>query len=252
MEAIEELLEKYWEGETTLAEERRLKEFFTRNQDLPPHLAMYREQFAMFADWQKEEALGGDFDARMEKQIRTEARVVALRPRIAYWQWAAGIAAGIALFIIGFYSGKKPYNGASQIEELQGEMKKLRETVVMAQLKQTSASDRIKGVNYVYEMPEKSPEVMEALIETMNEDENTNVRLAAANALFTFKDDPRARKALIQSVKIQDDPSVKIALINFMIALKDKKAKPVIEEFLKKEPIPQEIKDNIRKELRSI
>ena len=101
-------------------------------------------------------------------------------------------------------------------------------------------------------MQQKSPEVIDALIETLENDENTNVRLAAANALFTFKDDTKARTALIQSIKTQDDPSVKIALINIMIALKDKKAKPVIEEFLKKEPVPDDIKENIRKELRTI
>mgnify|MGYP002779764240 CR=1 FL=1 len=250
METIEELLDKYWEGETTIAEERRLKAYFTENKNIPPHLAAYREQFALFVERQKEESLGDDFDKRMEQKLQKEARVIVFRPRMV--QWAAGIAAGVTLFVLGFYSGNQQKAAATETQALQDEMRKLRETVVMAQLKQPSASERIKGVNFVYEMQQKSPEVIDALIETLENDENTNVRLAAANALFTFKDDTKARTALIQSIKTQDDPSVKIALINIMIALKDKKAKPVIEEFLKKEPVPDDIKENIRKELRTI
>jgi hypothetical protein len=247
MEAIDELLEKYWEGETTLAEERQIKEYFARTKNLPPHLETYRGQFAVYADWQQETALSGDFDVRLEKKLQSSARVIAFRP-VHYW--AAGIAAGIALFCIGFFSGRQTQ--PEQLATIQSQVKELRETVVMAQLKQPSASERIKGVNYVYEMQSKSPEVIDALIETLNTDENTNVRLAAANALFTFKDDKAARQALIQSIHTQSDPSVKIALINIMIALKDKKTKPVIEEFLKKEPIPQQIKENIRNELKAI
>ncbi|MDJ1504585.1 HEAT repeat domain-containing protein [Xanthocytophaga agilis] len=252
MEVIEALLEKYWEGETTIAEERRLKEYFTTTKDIPAHLAIYKDQFSLFSEWKKEEELSEDFDAQLSRKIQTEARVLALKPRMAYWQWAAGIAAGVTLFVIGFYSGKQNPSGQPQLSDLQNEMKKLRETVVVSQLKQTSASERIKGVNYVYDMKEKSPEVIDALIETLNTDENSNVRLAAANALFTFKDVSKARTALIESIKKQEDPSVKIALINIMIAMKDKKAKPAIEDFLKKEPIPQNIKESIRKELQSI
>jgi len=251
MEAIEELLEKYWEGETTLAEERHLKTFFTTAKTLPPHLEVYRGQFALYSDWQQDSSLSDAFDTRLEKKLQASARVIAFRP-IAYWPWAAGIAAGIALFFIGFFSGRQIQPEQTQLAEVQTQIKALRETVVMAQLKQPSASERIKGVNYVYQMEAKSPEVIEALIETLNTDENTNVRLAAANALFTFREDNTARQALIQAIHTQDDPSVKIALINIMIALKDKKAKPVIEEFLKKEPIPQQVKESIQKELKEI
>ncbi len=249
MEAIEELLEKYWEGETTVAEERKLKEYFTTTQPLPPHLEVYRSQFAVYADWQQEETLTDAFDAKLEKRLKPAAKVIEFRP-VHYW--AAGIAAGLALFFIGFFSGSQLRGDTTQLASLQSQMTELRQNVVMSQLKQPSASERIKGVNFVYQMEAKSPEVIDALIETLNNDENSNVRLAAANALFTFKEDNTARQALIQSIQTQSDPSVKIALINIMIALKDKKAKPVIEEFLKKEPIPQQIKESIRHELKAI
>ena len=42
---IEELLNKYFEGETTCEEERELRRFFTRG-IIPEHLQMYRPMFA--------------------------------------------------------------------------------------------------------------------------------------------------------------------------------------------------------------
>ncbi|MCZ2668196.1 hypothetical protein O1399_17145, partial [Bacteroides fragilis] len=41
---IEELLNKYFEGETTCEEERELRRFFTRG-IIPEHLQMYRPMF---------------------------------------------------------------------------------------------------------------------------------------------------------------------------------------------------------------
>ena len=47
MKDIEELLNKYFEGETTCEEERELRRFFTEGL-VPEHLQMYRPMFAFF------------------------------------------------------------------------------------------------------------------------------------------------------------------------------------------------------------
>ncbi|MFD1316148.1 hypothetical protein [Namhaeicola litoreus] len=46
---IEKLLEKYFEAETTLAEEKQLKEYFSGNQ-IAEHLAQYRAFFGYFKE----------------------------------------------------------------------------------------------------------------------------------------------------------------------------------------------------------
>ena len=46
---IEELLNKYFEGETTCEEERELRRFFTRG-IVPEHLQMYRPMFAFLTE----------------------------------------------------------------------------------------------------------------------------------------------------------------------------------------------------------
>ena len=52
MKDIETLLNKYFEGETTCEEERRLRRFFAEGL-VPEHLEEYRPMFAFFEAEQK-------------------------------------------------------------------------------------------------------------------------------------------------------------------------------------------------------
>ena len=61
---IEQLLERYWDAETTLEEENILRTFFSQ-QDIPADMEMWRP---LFVNEQKE-VLGDDFDARILAMI---------------------------------------------------------------------------------------------------------------------------------------------------------------------------------------
>ncbi|MCU0447183.1 MAG: HEAT repeat domain-containing protein [Microscillaceae bacterium] len=263
LEKIEALLEKYWEGETTLAEERQLKAFFNQA-EVPAHLHIFQSQFRFFGEASQEKTLDNQaFEQNLDDSILAvfpAPQVVKMTPqkpahsRSMYSRWAMGVAASVALLVIGFYAGKNTQSSDNQA--IAKDVKDLKTTVEMlAKLKEESASERIKAVSIASEIKkqgEGSEQAIEALIQTLNNDENTNVRLAALNALFTYKDMPKVRAALIESMQVQEDPAIKIALINMMIALKEKKAKKAIEDFIAKEPIPEQIKANIRKELQEL
>ncbi len=60
---IEQLLERYWQCETTLEEEQTLRLFFV-NQEIPQHLLRYKELF-VYQDTQREIGLDEAFDKRM-------------------------------------------------------------------------------------------------------------------------------------------------------------------------------------------
>ena len=60
---IEQLLERYWECETSLEEEQILRSFFNQK-DVPARLLQYKEVFAI-ADEDKENRLSDDFDERI-------------------------------------------------------------------------------------------------------------------------------------------------------------------------------------------
>ena len=92
---IEQLLERYWEGETTLQEESILRTFFSQP-DMPEVPEEIREYQALFVcEMQKEEPLGEDFDARILKQIGEApvAKTVSLRNRLMPLFKAAAIVA---------------------------------------------------------------------------------------------------------------------------------------------------------------
>lgn len=72
---IEQLLERYWQCETSIEEEAQLRSFFSR-EDVPAHLLRYKELFA-YQQVQQEVGLGDDFDARMLAQV--EVPVVKAR-----------------------------------------------------------------------------------------------------------------------------------------------------------------------------
>lgn len=90
---IEQLLERYWEGETTLQEEAILRAFFSQD-DVPAQLMKYK---SLFDCGLQEETLGDDFDARILDSIGEEteskAKIVTLASRLKPLFKAAAIVA---------------------------------------------------------------------------------------------------------------------------------------------------------------
>ena len=64
---IEQLLERYWQCETSLKEEAQLRDFFSQK-EVPAHLRSYKELF-VFQQIQHDVKLGKDFDARVLSEI---------------------------------------------------------------------------------------------------------------------------------------------------------------------------------------
>ena len=93
---IEQLLERYWQCETTLQEEAILHTFFSQ-EDVPAELQQYT---ALFATQKPEEVLGDDFDARIlamvgQEENKPKAKVVTLTSRLMPLFRAAAIVATI-------------------------------------------------------------------------------------------------------------------------------------------------------------
>lgn len=69
---IEQLLERYWQCETSLKEELQLRSFFV-SEEVPAHLIRYKDLF-VYQQVQQEIVLDEEFDARILAQV--EAPVV--------------------------------------------------------------------------------------------------------------------------------------------------------------------------------
>ena len=90
---IEQLLERYWQCETSLQEESILRSFFSQ-EEVPAELQQYKALFTY--EIQKEDTLGDDFDMRILEQIGEEtpkAKTITLTSRLMPLFKAAAIVA---------------------------------------------------------------------------------------------------------------------------------------------------------------
>jgi len=166
------------------------------------------------------------------------------------------IAACLLLIAGGAITGsiitKKSLTGVApgQIAELQTEVKQMKEAVMLNLLNDESASERIKAVTFVDQMNSPGNEVIQALIKTMNGDENVNVRLAALNTVSKFASSAPVRDSLVNSLANQKEPIVQIVLINILIDKKETKAIKAIKNILSDKSTLAPVKDAAAKGLR--
>lgn len=93
---INQLLDRYWQGETTLEEEQILRSFFSQL-CVPEELAKFRPLFVYEQTEPKTDRLGDDFDERMLSMVgepqEVKARKVLISQRFAPLFKAAAMVA---------------------------------------------------------------------------------------------------------------------------------------------------------------
>ena len=142
----------------------------------------------------------------------------------ATWiQIAAAVAILIAGILIGSQFGNNNESGV-EVAKLQHEMKSMKEMLILSKLQQPVASERIVATSYLNEVNAPDEDVLKALIQTMNTDKNSNVRMAAMNALAKFRNEEMVSDALVESLSIQTDPIIQISLINMLVNMNETRA----------------------------
>ena len=110
---IEELLVRYYDGETNEAEEKELKEFFAQA-DVPAHLLAEKRLFMQLASQpepETPEGLESKLSGLIDEWDTHERRTTKIKKhtRIIHLQWVGSIAASLLiLFSVGMYL-YKPY-----------------------------------------------------------------------------------------------------------------------------------------------
>jgi hypothetical protein len=163
------------------------------------------------------------------------------------------VAFGMAILLVGVGIGHfGTSRNISEVAQLRGEVDNMRQMVTLSLLQQQNASDRLRGVNWSYRVEPSDPEVLGALLTTVNRDPNINVRLAAVDALRKFSDSPVGRKGLVQSLGKQDSPLVQIAILDQIVDVREKTASPSIKFLLSKQDLNPDVKQRAEWALRQI
>jgi hypothetical protein len=167
----------------------------------------------------------GDSPVRLSEARFSEAR------RASFWGPALQLAAAVLILAGGFAVGRAWPNAAheqarSDVSELRGELRGMREMVAMTLLQQDSAIGRLQGVSWSHQLERPSDQVLATLLDTLRHDPNVNVRLASIDALRAFAAQDSVRTGLVEALgtKVATSPMVQIALIDALTDLRERRS----------------------------
>jgi len=181
------------------------------------------------------------FDQLLQHEIR-ETRKDRTFFSPVFYRAAAGLVLVMTGIGIGYWINKNQER-ENELAALKKEVEATKQMMLVMLENQQSASQRMMGTTVAYQLERPDDEIVTALVKSMNEDVNTNVRLAALEALIRFHEDPGVRKKLITSLSVQKDPAVQITLIQFLVKLKEKEVVHELKNIVDDTHTIQAVKD---------
>jgi hypothetical protein len=161
------------------------------------------------------------------------------------------IAAVFILVVAGFSAGyllNRPaasYTYKQQIDSLSAQVHDMREMMMLSLLENPSASERIRAVGFTSEITNVNAKMIEALLTTLNNDPNVNVRLMTLEALTHYAENPAVREGLVQSIVQQESPLVQSALADAMLKMQEKKSIQPFKKLLGQKSINGQVRTKI-------
>jgi hypothetical protein len=178
--------------------------------------------------------------------------------KIIPMQWANSllrIAAGFVILVAGILIGmnlknNKQENSSMQISHLDSTVKEMKEVMMFTLLKEESASERIKAVNYTEEITHPDQKVLSALLNLLDHDKNVNVRLASLYSLARFADNAVVRDSLVSALSKQTEPIIQVVLINTLAEKKEPRAVKPIQDIISNEKTIKEVREIAQQSLK--
>jgi hypothetical protein len=172
------------------------------------------------------------------------------KPQLAYGTVILGLGLVLGYFL-------RPTIPSEQIkttivESSESETAEVRQKLVLTLLEQPSANKRLQGINEANKISETDEKVIRALLRTLNNDSNVNVRLAAIESLTNYLDNPIVREGLVQSIVRQDAPIVQVTLADLMVALQEKKSVEPFKTLIRTKELNTSVKKKLETSIESI
>jgi HEAT repeat protein len=186
--------------------------------------------------------LQSGFDDMLKQEISTTKQSKSVFFQPAFYRVAAAVALLIVGGGLGFWLSKQ-YDQQQRLAAIEKEMTATKLMMMSMLDNHQSASQRMQGVNVALNIDKADHDIIKALVKTMNEDPNSNVRLAALEALSKFTSDASVRRALIASLTIQKDPVVQIALIQLMVKMKEREVVKDLQRIVDDNETMKAVKD---------
>lgn len=167
--------------------------------------------------------------------------------------WGYQIAWSCALLLIGWTIGSGTRNDdklyEQRLQQMATEIQDVQMTLASTLLQQASPAARLQGMEQVKRFPAINLQIADALLQTLNFDPNSNVRLVALEALQNFTENPHVRIGLVHSITNQDSPTVLLGLVNIMLGLQEKNAAQHFQKLLQEKLIDSDVREKIEKSI---
>jgi len=157
------------------------------------------------------------------------------------------VLAGLG-FGYGFHRSSAGGDSGNQKElmALTTQIGEMREMMMKSLLQNPSASERMRGVGYTSEIRTVNSDVIKALLSTLNDDPNINVRLMTLEALTHYASNPAVREGLVQSILQQESPLMQTALADVMLKLQEKRAIHPLKKLLQQKDLNEMVRTRIQ------
>jgi hypothetical protein len=233
-EELRQLIPEYLAGRLNASDAQTLEAQLRGNAELQIELEELRATWhglGLLPTAQPSAAMRARFYQRLHDL--QSGRSPAVRGGFAWWKPGLSglvrqITIVLALFCLGMYVGRVSvdFGGRSNsgTAQLQAQVQSLRQTVALSLLDRQSPGSRLEGVSWSSQVDHPDRDLLSALIRTLEHDPNTNVRLAALDALEKFSAEEAVRQAMVNALGNQDSPLVQIALIDALVHLRERAA----------------------------
>lgn len=237
---IEDLIEKFYNGDTSLEEEKQLHVFF-QGEDIPGHLKSYRDQFLIQKTVleQKSNLSDDDIFAKLDQHVAEETKVVEMKTYS--FSWFYKVAAAVALIVVSFWVGNQ-LSSNSEMTQMQAQLEEMK-NIMFDQLQSNSASGRLQAVNNSMDFTTADDETVDVLIALLQNDESMHVRSKTVEALTKFGANKKVAKAFADALLNETEPAVQIALIEGLVSLKEVGATEALERMTKDEKVLKEVQE---------
>lgn len=139
-----------------------------------------------------------------------------------------------------------------RVDTLTAQVQEMRQMMMLSLLENPSATERLRAVSYTKDISDVDVHMIDALLMTLNNDPNVNVRLVTLEALADLARDARVREGLVQSLTRQESPLVQVALADVMVKLQEKRSLKPLRQLLKQEGINSLVKTKLEKTIREL
>ena len=174
-----------------------------------------------------------------------------------FWPTQPAVQFGLAavLLVLGIFGGTQVTirpDHQTELYQLRGEVRQMNQLFTLSLLTQQSASERLKGVAWTFQMDRPDDQVLAALISALKYDPNVNVRLAAVDAIGGFLDNPDVRKEIMTTLPRESSPLVQIALIDVLVRERVRQSADILERMAGDPSVDQTVKKHIQAGLKEL